>query len=302
MRLPIVLPKKKAFAIDTSTSEFMPSLHCLTIAAGTRGSGKSVAISSLIAHAKQHQFIDRVLLVSPTYPSNREIWNVAGIKEEDVYEPTKDVVQSIKAFIKQEKEEWDVFLEQKKKWDRYQTLIASPSLNMRSARTLEELMLYSQMGFFDKEPEWKYANCKEPHSPRLLCVIDDAMGTALMQGGGAKSGLVKLCIAHRHWSEIGISIIMCVQSWCSKTGIDRSLREQMTNIMLWKVCQEKALQRIWEENDVEMPYEQFRKMTDFVWSIPHRFLFIDFSARSPHLKYRMNFDEVLNPQDFSVSS
>ena len=93
MRLPIVLPTKKAFSIDTGKSEFMPSLHCLTIAAGTRGSGKSVAISSLIAHARQHQFIDRVILVSPTYPSNREIWNVAGIKEEDVYEPTKTVVE-----------------------------------------------------------------------------------------------------------------------------------------------------------------------------------------------------------------
>tara|TARA_R110001599_G_scaffold258606_2_gene458857 strand:- start:3514 stop:4425 length:912 start_codon:yes stop_codon:yes gene_type:complete len=300
LKLPIKLPGKKAFAIDTSKDLSMPSLHMLSIAAGTRGSGKSVAVSSLIAHARERDFLDRVLLISPTYPSNREIWNVAGIKEEDVYEPTKTVVETIKTFIKQEKDEWDEFLEQKKKWDRYQNLISSPNLNMRSTKTLEELMLYSQMGFFDEEPEWKYANGKEPHSPRLLCIIDDAMGTELMQGGGGKSGLVKLCIAHRHWSEIGISIIMCVQSWCSKTGVDRSLREQMTNVMLWKVCQEKALERIWSENDVDMPYDQFKRMTEYVWSVPHRFLFIDFSPKKPEMKFRMNFDTVLNPADFSV--
>ena len=147
LKLPIKLPGKKAFAIDTSKDLSMPSLHMLSIAAGTRGSGKSVAVSSLIAHARERDFLDRVLLISPTYPSNREIWNVAGIKEEDVYEPTKTVVETIKTFIKQEKDEWDEFLEQKKKWDRYQNLISSPNLNMRSTKTLEELMLYSQMGF-----------------------------------------------------------------------------------------------------------------------------------------------------------
>tara|TARA_R110002072_G_scaffold61952_1_gene155436 strand:+ start:2409 stop:3320 length:912 start_codon:yes stop_codon:yes gene_type:complete len=300
LKLPIKLPGKKAFAIDTSKDIAMPALHMLSIAAGTRGSGKSVAVSSLIAHARERDFLDRVILISPTYPSNREIWDVAGIKQEDVYEPTKTVVETLKEFIKQEKQEWDQYLYEKKEWDRYQKLISSPHLNMGSTKTVDDLMLYAHLGFFEQEPVWKYAKGKTPHPPRLICIIDDAMGTELMQGGGSKSGLVRLCIAHRHWSQIGISIIMCVQSWCSKTGVDRSLREQMTNVMLWKVCQEKALERIWSENDVNMPYEQFKKMTDYVWSVPHRFLFIDFAPKKPEMKFRMNFDTLLDPADFSV--
>jgi hypothetical protein len=299
MSLPIRLPKKRAFAIDTSKSEFMPKMHMLSIAAGTRGSGKSVSISSLIAHARENNFLDRVLLISPTYLSNREIWDVAGIQEQDVYEPTKTVVEDIKVFIRKEKEEWDDFVDKKKKWRKYQSLISSPNFNINAGKNLEELLVYSQMGFLEKEPEWKY---KTEQPPRLVLVVDDAMGTELMTGGGAKSGLVKLCIAHRHWSGIGISIIMCVQSWCSKTGVDRSLREQMTNVLLWKVCQEKALQRVWEENDIDMPYDVFKRMTDYVWSVPHRFLFLDFNPCRPELKYRMNFDQPLNPQDFSMST
>lgn len=294
--LPIKLPEKKAFAIETS-SDF-PKLHMLSIAAGVRGSGKSVAVSSLINHARARGYFDRVLLVSPTYPSNREIWKVAGIKEEDVHEPTKTVVQTIKDLIAAEKQEWDEFLEKKKRWKEYQKMLTSDGFNTRSGRAMQQLVLYEALGFFDdKEPVWKYAK-EQP--PRLCCVIDDAMGTDLMTKG--TSGLVKLCIAHRHWSELGISIIMCVQSWCSKTGVDRSLREQVTNVMLWKICQEKMLERVWQENDVEMPYETFRRMCEHVWSEPHRFLFIDFSPKTPELKFRMNFDTPLDPTQFSHAS
>lgn len=292
LNLPIRLPQKKAFSIETNDVAF-PRLHMLSVAAGQRGSGKSVAVSSLCNRAMNRQYFDRVLLISPTYASNREIWDMAKIRQEDVLEPSMTCVQEVKDIIKAEKDEWDAYEEKKQKWDRYQKLLASDTFSF-SGKNLEELLFFETMGFLDGPPKAKYG-----HKPRLCLIIDDAMGTDLMRGGGAKSGLVKLCIAHRHWSEIGISIIMCVQSWCARTGIDRSLREQLTNVMLWKICQEPLLQKAWSENDIDLPYENFKAMCDYVWSVPHRFLFIDFSPKSPELKYRMNFDTPLDPKQFS---
>lgn len=293
LNLPIKLPKKQAFEIPTDDS--FPKLHMLSTAAGVRGSGKSVAVASILNRGMTKGYWDRVLLISPTYLSNKEIWDVGYIKQEDVFEPTIDVVQKIKDIIAAEKQEWDAYSERKKKWEKYQQLLVSDNFSFSSKKTLEELMLFADMGFLDAPPKWKYGG---DHQPRLCLVVDDCMGSPLYRGGGAKSGLVKLCIAHRHWSQLGISIIMCVQSWCAKTGIDRSLREQMTNVMLWKVCQEKLLQRVWEENDIDMPYEAFKRMCEYVWSVPHRFLFIDFSPKHPSLKFRANFDQPVNPADF----
>ena len=106
------LPKKSAFMIDTEP-DFI-KLHTLCIASGKRGGGKSVAVANLVKKAKDKGYYDKVYLITPTYNSNKQIWAIADIQEEDVYEPDMQVLKTIIANVEAEKEEWEQFLSRKK--------------------------------------------------------------------------------------------------------------------------------------------------------------------------------------------
>eukprot|EP00965_Chrysotila_dentata_P192534 6175231-Pleurochrysis_carterae.AAC.1 len=75
------LPDKQAFSIETDPNDLR--LHQLCILSGKRGSGKSVIISNLIRHYKDRGYFDRVYVITPTYGSNKQIWDIARIEEED---------------------------------------------------------------------------------------------------------------------------------------------------------------------------------------------------------------------------
>jgi Mrp family chromosome partitioning ATPase len=62
-------PKKSAFQIETAPDQIR--LHTLLVASGKRGGGKSVAVSNLCAKLIEQGVLDRVILISPTYFSNR---------------------------------------------------------------------------------------------------------------------------------------------------------------------------------------------------------------------------------------
>jgi hypothetical protein len=55
-----------------------------------------------------------VYLITPTYNSNKQIWDIADIDEEDVYEPDMGVLKTIIKNVEAEKAEWDAFLGRKK--------------------------------------------------------------------------------------------------------------------------------------------------------------------------------------------
>eukprot|EP00965_Chrysotila_dentata_P229599 6197280-Pleurochrysis_carterae.AAC.1 len=108
------LPKKKAFSIETRKGDL--HLHCLCVLSGRRGGGKSVATSNLLKDYKEKGYYDYILLVSPTYSSNREIWDIAGIQEEHVFEAVSGVVKLITNFVENERSEWDDYCQKKQQW------------------------------------------------------------------------------------------------------------------------------------------------------------------------------------------
>ena len=260
-------PAKKAFTIKTD-DDFI-KLHTLTIASGKRGGGKSVAVANLIRMAKERDYFDKVYLITPTYGSNKEIWNICYIDEEDVYEPTKGVLKDIRKLIQEEKDEYDDFKSKKEKYEEYKKLVNSKNLNLENKDLLKQLILYEELGFYDKPPKWKYKN-EVP--PRLGLILDDCMGTDLLL---PSAGLTKFVIAHRHHSEIGISVFMLVQSYCARESLSRAIREQTTNLMLFKLVQEKQLQKVYEESDLPISYNDFIKMATEVHKEPYSFLLMD---------------------------
>jgi hypothetical protein len=281
------LPSKGAFLIDTDPD--FPKLHTLCIASGKRGGGKSVAVANLVKKCKDKGYYDKIYLITPTYKSNKSIWDIADIEEEDVYEPTVSVLKTITENVEQEKRDWDDFLKKKQDYKKYNKEMQQKNINHIDP---DELINYYEMGFMNGEkPEWKY---KVERPPRLAVIIDDSLGTDLMAKRTA--GLVNTCIKHRHLGDgLGISIFMLVQSYCAQGGINRAIRENCTHLMLFKINDQKQIDKVKEECDLPVTNEEFTEMCDYAHSIPYNFLFIDFAAKKPCQQFRSGFDNYLRP-------
>ncbi len=279
-----LLPAKSAFTIETA--EDFPKLHTLTIASGKRGGGKSVAVANFIKKCKDNIYFDRVWLVTPTYWSNKTIWDIAEIEEEDIHEPTLTILKEIQGMVDDERDEWDDFLLRKEQYKQFQQ-----DMRKKPITELDELTLleYQEKGFFEGPPEWKY---KKEQPPRLGLILDDTLGTPLMSKPSA--GLINMCIKHRHLGRgLGISIFMLVQSYCSHGGINRAIRENCTMLWLFRVNQEQQLKKIIEESDLPVSEEKFMEMCRYCHDIPFNYLLLDFSPKTEDQRFRSGMSEYI---------
>jgi len=280
------LPKKGAFTIQTEDDFF--KLHTLCIASGKRGGGKSVAIANLVKTAKDKGYFDRVYLITPTYASNKSIWDIADIQEEDIYEPTINVLKTIQQNVEAEREEWETFLKRKELYKKYKKDIKNKPIDMINDH---ELIGYMEHGFldFDFNDKWKYG---KERPPRLAVILDDSMGTDVMTKRTA--GLTNLCIRHRHIGDgLGISIFMLVQSYCSRDGIARPIRENTTHLLLFKINDQNQIKKVKEESDLPVTDEEWEQMCAYAHAIPYNYLFIDFSPKCETKRFRNGMSEYL---------
>ena len=279
------LPDKPAFAIDTSP-DFI-KLNTLMVLNGKRGGGKSVGLSNFLSEAKKNNYCDKIILCTPTYNSNKQIWDIAGVEEEDVFEPETGVIKQILDKCNAEKAEWDNFLEKKELYKQFKKDRKTP-VHLISD---ENLINYYQYNFWEEPPKWKY---DKEQPPRIHIVLDDCLNTPVMSR--PKEGLVNLAIRHRHIMDgLGCSLYMLVQSYCAMGGVPRVIRENCTHLLLFKINQEKQIQKIIEEADLEIPDEEFYDMMNYCHSEDYQFLMIDFSAKCPTKKYRKGFNEFIIP-------
>ena len=283
----IFTPKKSEFAIET-TDDFI-KLPCLTVINGKRHSGKTLATVNYIREMKNRGYCDRCLVITPTYDSNKSTWDIAKIEAEDCFDPSKHVLKTIRKIIQEEKDDWDRYKHEMKLYKEYLSVIAGNSLNLKDSKLIERLLLYSDMNFLDGPPKYKYGN----RPARLSLVIDDSMGTDIML---PSAGLTKFVIAHRHWSQgMGISVFMLVQSYTAgaSQGLSRAIREQTTQLWLFKIAQEKQLQLIYQEADLDINYEKYIKLCNIIHEEQYNFLLLDFNAKTPDKKYRNGFKEFI---------
>ena len=78
-------PKKAAFQIQTPPD--VPKQHSLTIFSARRGGGKSVACTSYVKKLMDVGAMQRVMVITPTWASNKEIFAPLAIQDTDVLEP-----------------------------------------------------------------------------------------------------------------------------------------------------------------------------------------------------------------------
>ena len=279
------LPDKPAFAIETKP-DFI-KLNTLMVLNGKRGGGKTCGLCNFLREAKNENYCDKIIVVTPTYNSNKQIWDIAGVESEDVYEPETGVIRQVLDKCNAEKAEWDQFLEKKELYKQFKKDRKRPVQLIND----DDLINYYLFNFWDEPPKWKY---DKEQPPRIHIVLDDCLNTPVMSR--PKEGLINLAIRHRHIMDgLGCSLYMLVQSYCAQGGVPRVIRENATHLLLFKINQEKQIQKIIEEADLEIPDEEFYDMMNYCHSEDYQFLMIDFSAKCPTKKYRKGFNEYIIP-------
>jgi len=282
------LPRKGAFQIPTK--DFF-KLHCLLVAAGTRGAGKSVAITNLLKTARDREYFDVIKLITPTYNSNKPIWDICYINEEDVIEPTKDCIKDFINFVDSEKKEWDEHLY---KVEKYKDFMKDSKRNLNRIDE-DDLIYYFENDFINgKKPIWKYHKDKTPdHPPRIGLIIDDCLGTPIFANSSV--GLLNLCIKHRHIGKgLGCSIFLLTQSYCSTQGMPRPIRENCTILLLFKNKDEAQIKKICSEIGTDISVDKFMEYFKYATAEQYNFLTIDFNPSSKEKTFQRNFTEFLD--------
>ena len=281
-------PKKSAFTIETPPD--IPKLHTLMMISSRRGCGKTTSLTNYIRKLQDLKLIDEVYLITPTYYSNKEMWDTIGITTENVLEPTQTVLSEITKRVENERAEWDAYLDKKKKWETFKKMSEN---HIPLNKLKPELMIeFMDLGFFDanaEKPQWKY---EKEVPPRLFLAVDDFMGTALCY---PRAGLTDFCLRHRHIGKgLGISVAMLVQSYCAVGGVPRPIRENVTVLMLGRNNQEGQIEKIYSECiGNECSKEEFLKAFEYATAEPYSFFLIDFSPKSKAQRFRKNFDTYI---------
>lgn len=298
-KYPIILPKKKSY-INTPEDEF--KLHGIFVVAGKRGIGKSCAVSSKLRHLKSAGFADRIFLISPTAVSNTDNWH-GLVNPEDIYNDMNNTsVESIIAAVEDEAREWEEYCEAKKMWDTLQKYL-------KSKKSIDEippkfLLDCFEAGIFDvdteqiKEPVAKYG-----HRPVFHMVLDDCQSSRLFVSSTTNKFL-NLCIRHRHvgpmtslGEAIGLSIWVLIQNYSTQSGLPKAIRGNCTNLLLFKMQDEKMLEKIMSECGGEIDKQTFINVYNHATKEPHDFLSIEFSPKKPGYMFRKCFDELILPPE-----
>ena len=286
---PMHLPKKSAFAIETPPD--INKLHALILFSGKRGGGKTVACVSYVKKLLDLHLMQRVLLITPTYNSNKELFAPLNLKPDDVLEPTIDVLKTVVRIVEEEKAEYDKYWEDVKKYKDLQRYLNSdtPVTGIPS----DLLMMLTES---TEPPKYKYPHCiANKHPPRLFLIIDDCMGTDVYKPRG---GLTAFIIKHRHIAEgLGISVAMLVQTYAAanNAGVSRPIRENCTALCLFKSAAQHGsqLEKIHSEIGTDVDLEKFDRLFSYATSKPFGFLFVDFNPKTPEQQFRSGLNEYI---------
>jgi hypothetical protein len=292
------LPDKQAFAIEVP--EDYPKLHTLSIVNGKRGGGKTVCTVNYLKKCRDEGLIDKIYVCTPTYHSNSEIWRMCYLEEKDCYQPSVTVLQEFMDDMETHKEEWTDYEAEMILYREYLKYMEDPAHQISE----DKLLLFYQHGYNDEpymeKPVWKWEKeGEEPHPPRFAIVLDDCLNSDVMRKPTA--GLVNFCIRHRHiCGGLGCSVFMLTQSYCSRGGVDRAIRENTTHLYLFRICDQNQIKKIFEECDLPIEYEEFEEMLKIAHSEPFNFLHIDFCPSDPLKKYRNGWNEYLVPASLAA--
>jgi len=282
--LNIIPPSQESGLYETDTN--CPKMHTVTLVVGKRNSGKTVATINLIEKMKY----DYVIAVSPTMNSNKEIMERLNI--EFVFEDADDttIIDSIKKIVEDEAKDLDRYKHQLKE---YNALMK----NIRNGNVLDDnhlLTYFADNAFLKPQHRWK------GKKPRIAVLFDDMLGSMLYS---KPRKLNSLATYSRHLGQlseggsIGVSLFFLIQSFkCQVGGLNKVIRNQCTNMLLFKTKDEQEMADIASSVSGEISKEQFEDVYNYAMNDPdpYPFLFVDLHKKSDHPSmFRIRFDKFI---------
>jgi hypothetical protein len=274
---------------DIKTPEYLPKLPCNTIFCGVAGSGKTTALINLLHYYVKHNLCDRLFIVSPTYHSNKKLFNGLPIYEDDVYEPEDEsCVGKIKEKIDKEAEDFEEYWRKKKLYDKVMKQFQNgirPNLN-------ELYDIYNPLtNEFEVPEHWLNGKCAICH-----LVVDDSQQTPIYRSKQFRNINTKfrhMGPFNEHNGAITLSIHHCIQNFKAQGGMPKEIRANMTTLAIFKTFNEKAIEEVIDECSGHLSKEDFIELYNKATNEAKSFLFIDFKPQNESLRHRKRFDEPL---------
>ena len=292
--LDIKVPKGTAFAYETPP--MMPKGHMVTLAVGKRGSGKGVATTNLISNMKY----DRIFVISPTFKSNSALMKMLNVDEADVYDDPDDpsAIDKIVKAIEQERDDLVEYQEKMKQYRHFLKLLNDPNKIVPD----ELLVMFYNNGNFEP-PKHRWGGKR----PFCCLICDDLQGSKIF----TNKKIDNLTIMGRHVASfdddqpsIGLSIVFQIQNYKSKSGgLSRAIRNNATNMILFKNKDKVELDFISSEMSGEFDKEVFMRAYEKAVDEPHSFLFVDLHKKDHHPSpFRKQFNTFLVPEELNKPS
>lgn len=272
----IQAPKGGAFAYKTAPH--LPSAHMVSLFVGKRGSGKSCAMSNMVRMLNY----DILYVISPTYKSNSILLKELNIDPDNVFDNPDDVscVDEIIKRVEQERDDLQQYLKDK---EEYEYLVAM--LKRNEGQIPDELLLKFYNGMVFEAPYYKYMDKNgNARNPFIGLIVDDAQSSKLF----STKKISNLTIKHRHIApfdtdrpSIGLSMFFLIQNYsCKQGGLDRSIRNNCTNAIIFKSKDEAELAKISSEMSGEVSKDDFMKVYNYAMDDgEYPFLFVDLHRR-----------------------
>jgi hypothetical protein len=267
--------------------------HTVMVLCGPRGCGKDHSATNIIEMLKY----DVVISITPSgsFESNHAQYKRLNIQPEHVFDPDDpQVVQKITNIIDSLR---DDLLEYRQKLKMLKELKA----NIKNPFDLHEnYHLFSEFIGLDGNwvtPEHKYGG----RYPKVCVLASDVQSTLLFRN----RQWLNLCIKSRHVSpmpldepSLGVSLIMCVQSYTSQGGsLPRAIRQNMTHFGLWRLRNQDTLDLISKELSGEVSPEKFLEVYQYIMADEedkHVMMFVDLFRKPEHPSmFRRNYTEFV---------
>lgn len=283
---------KHAFAVQTP-EDGIP-LHQLGLIVGRKGGGKGFALFSLLRQLRAEGLADRIWVLSPTCQSNKQLYQSAGVKEEDLIDDvTNATLVNVIQQVEQEAEDYKAYRQEVE----LHTLLQNPAKSIDKIDPDLLLRGYQAGWLSPGVPKYKYDKerpvGRKGQPPVLHIVLDDVQGTELM-AGSYKAPLHNLALRHRHvGGGLGCSLWLVAQSLKAQAaGLPRSLRENASLVAIFKLKDQKMVDSLLEMYGADVPVQQLQQAYEYATARPYGFLTIDFGAKEAN-RLRAGWDEIV---------
>lgn len=263
-----------------------------------RNCGKTTAIQTLLRDYQEAGVAQRVFMISPNAHSavNKALFE-GLVDPEDCY--TDATWASFNAVLKKidaEGEEWRRWQKEKEAWDAVKgdwSKLQKCITHGGNEDNIPVELLHSAHvnNLWDMEPpSYKYGDIVWPS---FHIVVDDCLNSALF-AASYNNPVGNAAIRNRHLGGIGATLHFAVQSYSSQNGLPRSLRENVTCYMLWRMASEERRKQIAKELSSDIDSRVFLRMYDDATPPEDEkaFLTLDFQAPRER-RFRSSFNRVL---------